>query len=148
MSEFDTDYTDNIICPYCNSEDEDSWEYDCDEGVIACSNCNKKFNYSRSRSVAYTTSKINCGDRKHNFIQQKDKILGVFPTFLKYLNTDWNTYTETILPEEKWEYMEIWTCEKCDVEEFRKITKEEYIKKYPQKYQRDMERLEKDKSRL
>ena len=30
---FDTEYTDNAICPHCGDEDRDAWEYDLGPGL-------------------------------------------------------------------------------------------------------------------
>ena len=62
MAEIDTDYTDNITCPYCGVEMQDSWdvrsaEVEFDDGVIECGECGKEFLASRQCSVTYSTSK-------------------------------------------------------------------------------------------
>lgn len=54
----DTNFTNNIICPYCGSEDGDSWEETQDWGEIECGNCYKTFYFEREISVTYTTTKI------------------------------------------------------------------------------------------
>jgi len=54
----DHEYTDEIVCPYCGCEVSDSWEYGCDDDVIDCSECGKKFRYYRDTHVTYNTRKI------------------------------------------------------------------------------------------
>lgn len=58
VEKFDTDYTDNIVCPYCGYEESDSlehtWDYD-DE--YECENCGKTFSWERNVLVSYTSFK-------------------------------------------------------------------------------------------
>lgn len=54
--EFDTDFTDDIVCPYCgehhdSTEVRESCKFDCDE-------CNRVFRVEVDYSVSYSTSKI------------------------------------------------------------------------------------------
>ena len=54
--------SDEIICPYCGYEFNDSWEIDPGEediGELDCGNCDKKFYASRNISIDYSTQKIN-----------------------------------------------------------------------------------------
>jgi hypothetical protein len=55
--DYDTDNTDEIVCPYCGHEGSDSWEYSRDSGEIECGRCCQEFNYNRDVSVSYSTSK-------------------------------------------------------------------------------------------
>jgi hypothetical protein len=54
--EFDTNYTDEITCPYCGDVQSDSWEFP-DDGVHCCDECDNNFSYVRDVSVTYSTSK-------------------------------------------------------------------------------------------
>lgn len=53
----DTQYQDNIICPYCGDKNEDSWEVEGDSGEIECDECGNTFEYERDVTVDYTTYK-------------------------------------------------------------------------------------------
>lgn len=144
----DHENTDEIVCPYCGHEHSDCWEWENDEGKIECDECDKVFNYCRNHSVDYNTSRITCKEGKHKFIFDEPHISY---TKYGYLREEKGrcTFTEFILPEEMWTYKEIFTCTECDENEFREITKEEWIKKYPEKhkfYQEVM--IKKDKERL
>ena len=62
MSEFDTDYTREITCPYCGYVFSDSWEYgpgdlEWDED-IDCGRCEKTFHASKTVSIDYSTRKM------------------------------------------------------------------------------------------
>lgn len=67
VTEFDTDYTDDIICPYCGHKDRDSWEVDFGgmEGDtdVNCGACGEEFHASRSVSVSYSSWKKEEGGR-------------------------------------------------------------------------------------
>lgn len=51
-----TDCTNEVTCPWCGFEFEDSWEFS-DEGKVNCDECEKNFIYSRDVSVSYSSSK-------------------------------------------------------------------------------------------
>jgi DNA-directed RNA polymerase subunit RPC12/RpoP len=55
--EFDTSYTDQIICPHCGYKFHDSWEYG-ESGELDCPECEKSLFMEKSVSVYYTTRKI------------------------------------------------------------------------------------------
>lgn len=55
--EEDTDYRDDIICPYCGCEYGDCWEWG-EDGEYKCDDCGNKFTYTRNTSVDYTTERI------------------------------------------------------------------------------------------
>jgi alanyl-tRNA synthetase len=62
MSEIETDYTANVICPFCGYEDNNSWEINfgpCGDGEteIICDSCEKNFIASRHVSVNYSSWK-------------------------------------------------------------------------------------------
>ena len=50
--------TDNIICPYCGYENEDSWEYNESDEHYECHNCGSYFSYKREVSVNYYSSPV------------------------------------------------------------------------------------------
>lgn len=51
-------YTDNITCPYCNWEDEDSWELRENSAELICGNCGEEFFVERDIQVTYSTLPI------------------------------------------------------------------------------------------
>lgn len=56
MSDFDTDYTNEITCPHCGREQGDSWECDDSDDEAQCGHCENFFGYRRIVSVTYTSS--------------------------------------------------------------------------------------------
>ena len=50
--------TDNITCPYCGYENEDSWESDESDEHYECPNCGSYFSYEREVSISYYSSPI------------------------------------------------------------------------------------------
>jgi sarcosine oxidase delta subunit len=110
-------YESNIKCPYCGWEDQDSWEFDQEEGITECGGCEKEFNVTREIEVTYSTSRIACEDDKHSYKTERQ-----FIKKRKYLGKDeWEA-----LAEQDWEYYRIEVCEICDDKEFISITKDEY----------------------
>ncbi len=60
---FDTEFTDNPICPHCGDEDRDAWELDLGPGLegtgeVECVACGKEFSVSRMATITYTTRKL------------------------------------------------------------------------------------------
>jgi hypothetical protein len=61
--EFDHDFTDNIICPYCGAEFYDCheyWNHDAGDGStmeIDCDICKKIFEVTMNVDVTYSTDK-------------------------------------------------------------------------------------------
>ena len=107
----------NIKCPYCEWEDNNSWEFDQDEGTTECGGCEKEFNVTRNIEVTYSTSRIACEHNKHCY-----KIERYFVSKEKYLGK----YKWEALPEHEWKYYRIEVCEICDDEKFVSILKDEY----------------------
>ncbi|SRR3972149_1020349 len=113
-------HTNQIICPYCGHEDDESWNLE-EEGETqkTCESCEKEFNVEKEVSITYSTSRIECENEKHNyqlesyFIKSREHISG----------KDWIE-----LPEHKWEYIKIVVCDICDDKDFPRISKEEYEK--------------------
>jgi DNA-directed RNA polymerase subunit RPC12/RpoP len=58
IAEFDkdTDYTNEVVCPWCGHEHRDSWEMS--EGATECRECGREFEISRYVAVTYCTSRI------------------------------------------------------------------------------------------
>lgn len=56
--EIDTEYTNNIICPYCGNEDTESYEYHNNDGETNCNYCGEEFYYRRDIEITYCTRKI------------------------------------------------------------------------------------------
>lgn len=57
MAEFTPEGTEEIVCPWCGYEFEDSWEFD-DDDVTECYGCDKRFKHHRFIDVTYDTEKI------------------------------------------------------------------------------------------
>ncbi|MGB5217370.1 MAG: hypothetical protein WBN66_03630 [Smithella sp.] len=58
--EIDTDYTREVVCPFCGYEFGDSWEIDfgpCMEGdtEVTCGGCEKDFPVSRHIEITYSS---------------------------------------------------------------------------------------------
>lgn len=56
----ESDYqgTDEVVCPYCGKEQGDSWELSSDDGDLDCYHCGRRFMYTRTVSVDYSTHPI------------------------------------------------------------------------------------------
>lgn len=69
--DFDTEFTDKIICPYCGSEN-DNADFD-DDRDWKCFECEKTFDIDAHYSVSFTTAK-NCrlNNQQHNFVYEKE----------------------------------------------------------------------------
>lgn len=52
---WDTNYTDEICCPFCGHETSESYELNSNDGETDCSECGKVFLYQRNITVEYTT---------------------------------------------------------------------------------------------
>lgn len=113
-------YESNVKCPYCDWEDQDSWEFDQDSGTHTCGSCEKEFNVEREVEVTYSTSRIDCEENRteHNY-----EFESVFETKRKFEGKGiW-----TDLPESEWTYTRIMMCSICGDKEYIKITKDEYL---------------------
>lgn len=98
MSDIDCDCTDEIVCPYCGYEHEESYEYighNESDKIIDCASCDKRFNVSVEYSVTYSTQKVPClnNEGDHNW-------------------TRWNTWDKK---------KETRYCRACDKHEYRDI---------------------------
>lgn len=68
MKEIDHEYTDNLICPYCGYEDQDSWELSESSDNYTCGDCSKNFTYNSSVSRTFTSQKADClNGAEHNW---------------------------------------------------------------------------------
>ena len=114
-------YESNIKCPYCDWEDNDSWEFTEDSGTHTCGSCEKEFNVTRDIEVTYSTSRINCEEegKKHNYQLENH--------FISKQEFDGNGKWSD-LPEDKWKYRRIEMCSECGNKEYIRLTKEEYYK--------------------
>ncbi len=56
--EIDSDYTSEIVCPYCGYTQGDSWELPDNSDEEICQGCNSKFSYERNVEVTYSSTKI------------------------------------------------------------------------------------------
>ena len=76
MAEFDTNYTDEIICPWCGTEFEASYEFfegstEC--RVVKCDECGKSFDATRHISVDYSTSKVTVPELRRRAIDEEER---------------------------------------------------------------------------
>lgn len=55
--DIDSEYTDDVVCPYCGYEHSDSWEFSDDCCDIQCCFCENTFEMVRNVSVTYSSSK-------------------------------------------------------------------------------------------
>ena len=102
-------YTNNIICPYCGDEIEDSWQYDDDEDEIQCEYCNKIFHYERHTTIKYTTTS-NCNDNNEDHDWDE----------WDYITIDKNWKDE--IPAEIADFY-MRKCKKCDEQDFMELIK-------------------------
>lgn len=52
MKEIDTQGTDEIVCPHCGREYDDSWEFG-ESGVVTCCDCDKNFWFEAEYTTHY-----------------------------------------------------------------------------------------------
>lgn len=58
METFKHDFTDEIICPYCGYQFQDSYEHgEYSDNILECGDCEKNFSFEKNISVSYSTSK-------------------------------------------------------------------------------------------
>ena len=127
MTEYNNEQ--NIICPYCNYEDKDSWEVQESDEEYECGSCGKKFVLEVEHNITYSTIKTSCEDNKHKF---KKKPSAYWITDGKW---DFKTDIKNLLPKEEWMYNERYRCENCDESKYIEITEEEFAEKYPNIYE-------------
>ena len=51
------EWTEDMVCPFCGAEVQDSWEYEDDRGEVQCYDCGNIFKYERHEIVRYSTEK-------------------------------------------------------------------------------------------
>lgn len=93
----DTNYTKELICPYCNYEYSDSWEYqDAQDKDVQtqCPECEKNFIYSTDYDITFSSYKCDC------------------------LNGGEHIWRK---PQNLWEDVWVQTCKTCNITE--KVTK-------------------------
>ncbi len=52
-------YEQEIKCPHCGYEEQDSWEFGEDSGTWNCESCGEEFLVERHISVTYSSKPIN-----------------------------------------------------------------------------------------
>ena len=57
MPKIDHEYTDEVVCPWCGYEVDDSFEFEDEFGEERCYECDKKYTYTRYTRVEYSTEK-------------------------------------------------------------------------------------------
>ena len=62
MTKYNTEFTDNPICPHCGYKMKDAWEFDFGPGLegdvtTQCDDCGKEIWITRHCSVSYSTEK-------------------------------------------------------------------------------------------
>lgn len=127
-----TEYNDknNIICPYCDEEDEDSWEVQYSDDEYECPFCNKKFELSVEHSISYSTKRMPCEKLNKEHEHEKEvKFAWIQKEQYAYPKDEW-----TPLPREEWKFREELTCKNCDETIMVQIPEEEFAKKYPYRY--------------
>jgi transcription elongation factor Elf1 len=55
--EVNTDYTRELVCPYCGHVESDSWQIHGDRGWTSCSDCVETYEYIRNVKITYCTNK-------------------------------------------------------------------------------------------
>ena len=113
----------NVICPYCETEYTDSWEYfECDEDEIVCQECDKTFIVTANHVVTFNCEKQNCENKdpeqEHNYVFEK--------LHHKDRNYGRNSEGEYVWTPCDDEYYKIMVCSECDDEEYIRLTEDEY----------------------
>lgn len=57
--EYETDYTNFMVCPHCGHKHRDSWEIfpNSEDGEYDCEECSKRFLWHRLIEITYSTKK-------------------------------------------------------------------------------------------
>ena len=108
----------NIKCPYCDWEDNDSWEFGEDNGTHTCGDCGEEFNVERNVEVTYSTTRIDCEEKGSEHDHQFESVFMSKRKFEKGIWTD--------LSESEWTYHRIMMCSICGDKEYFNISKDEY----------------------
>jgi len=108
----------HIKCPYCGLEDNESYEFDQEDGTVECVDCEKEFNVSRTIEITYSTSKIACEDDEHDY--------KIDCYFISKRERDYTAKGGWVnLREHDWTYYRIEICCHCDAKDIIEITKDE-----------------------
>ena len=62
---------DTIDCPWCDHEHQPTGCHETDDGEWECENCGETFDVLIEYDPMYSTSKSECEDRKHNWLDWK-----------------------------------------------------------------------------
>ena len=65
MKEYDTEYQDEITCPYCGYKEEDSWDYAERDNEYTCGECDKECELDVIIQFSYCTEKRRIEDGKY-----------------------------------------------------------------------------------
>lgn len=127
MEDIDYKNTDEIVCPYCGYEFSDSWEFDMNHNStkIKCAECNKEFECEAETTIKYASAKLNCTGEHNMYVD------------LVYIRDD-----EFNCETRKWDklsvaqfgYVESYKCKNCEEQEWKDLTKDEFMKLYPKKF--------------
>lgn len=68
MTDADTQYTANAVCPYCGHMNRDSWEIDLGPGIDGdgttdCGECGREFFVQRHARITYSTRRLQDRDQ-------------------------------------------------------------------------------------
>lgn len=119
--------TDEIVCPYCGWKNECSWEVRFDAGTIklTCEECNREFKCEAEDSRTYSSYKLSC-------VGKHKMKLDLF-----YIRDEKYDYKKDIwikLHIKDFEYRESYACEECEEQEWKDLTKKEFMKKHPDEF--------------
>lgn len=56
--EIDHEYTNEVVCPYCGYEHNDSYEYSEFDDEFECNGCSEIFIMERNIEITYSTKKL------------------------------------------------------------------------------------------
>lgn len=107
-----------IKCPYCDWEDNDSWEFGGpgeNEGVRTCGACERDFIVNREVEITYTTKRIKCKASDHDY-----KFRSNFQSQKRFIQGTWIE-----LPKEDHTFHRIEQCTKCGDEKWTQLDKPE-----------------------
>ena len=90
VEEFDTSYTEELVCPYCGYEHSDSWEIGDSENSSTCNNCDKNFKFDQQISRTFSTYPTCQPGDEHKFNEWQH-----------YLGKRWTRYC-TICSAREW----------------------------------------------
>jgi hypothetical protein len=52
-----TEFETQLRCPFCGNVQQDAWELSADDGVTECGRCDRKFEYTRTTTTVYSSSR-------------------------------------------------------------------------------------------